>query len=181
MNIHGPARFSSCQRPSKTDRFHLAHQADASGDCSVSLSLSLSVCLPLLPSYPPSLPRSLSPDCSDQLITLYNTSARLMHELYISCMWRPLFRVTSFYLLPARCCARRNNLRSNWVDFCSSLGGWVGGRSRSNIINNTGSQCIEVSDSSEYLRNGLLGLKMRKNMCSWGVSHGTYGRETESV
>ena len=36
-----PACFSCCKRPFKTDRFHLAHQADASGDCSLSLPLSL--------------------------------------------------------------------------------------------------------------------------------------------
>lgn len=90
----------------------------------IALSLSLSLCLPpsLSLSFIFSLSPSLSPDCSDQLITLYNTSAGLMHELYISCMWRLLFRVTSTFL--ARC-ARRNNLRCYWLDFCSSQG--VGG------------------------------------------------------
>lgn len=44
------ALLSCCKRPSKTDRFHLAHQADASGDCSLSLppfSLALSPSLSL--------------------------------------------------------------------------------------------------------------------------------------
>lgn len=44
------ALLSCCKRPSKTDRFHLAHQADASGDCSLSLppfSLALSLSLSL--------------------------------------------------------------------------------------------------------------------------------------
>lgn len=44
-----PALFSCCKHPSKTDRFHLAHQADASGDCSVSLSLF--ACLTPSPSF----------------------------------------------------------------------------------------------------------------------------------
>lgn len=55
-----------------------------------------------------------------------------MHELYISCMWRLLFRVTSTFL--ARC-ARWNNLRCYWLDFCSGwdegvegLMGWGGER-----------------------------------------------------
>lgn len=68
----------------KTDRFHFAHQTDASGDC------------------------SRSPDCSDQLITLYNTSAVSMHELYISCLWWLFFHVTSTFLLG---CAWEDNLR----------------------------------------------------------------------
>lgn len=47
-----------------------------------------------------------------------------MHELYISCMRRLLFHVTSTFL--ARC-ARRNNLRCYRLDFCS------GGKGNNNM------------------------------------------------